>query len=205
MVTRSPKNSVLGAHSRTMGGHTELRGHVTKPSQMRHVCHLASWWLKHKKFDLFKPWHLRHPGSREASPVEMLTRTSMEDTQDERCEFSTALLHNNLQGSADRKKKKGNKARHKMGKMAEVSKTTVLMLDVWHSACCGCFHLLLLLFKLSPGSCDLQTDWGWGGALLFFKALIPSCSSSVTFPRERLYKCRTMNIIIQEIYLIALP
>lgn len=106
MVIRSPKNSVLGAHSRTMGGHTELRGHVTKPSQMRHICHLASWWLKHKKFDLFKPWHLRHPGSREASPVEMLTRTSMEDTQDERCEFSTALLYNNLQGSADRKKKK---------------------------------------------------------------------------------------------------
>lgn len=116
-----------------------------KPSQMRHICHLAAWWLKHKRFDVFKPWHLRHPGSREASPVEMFTRTSKEGTQDGRCEFSTALLHNNLQGSADRKKKEIKQGKNGRSEQNHCPHAGCLALRVlW------LFPSLLVLFKLSP-------------------------------------------------------
>lgn len=86
-----------------------------------------------------------------------------------------------------------------MGKMAEVRKPTVLRLCAWHSGSCGCFHLLLVIFKLT---CTRTED---EEALLFFKALVPLYSSSVTSLKEWLYEHRTMNIITQEIDLIAHP
>lgn len=97
--------------------------------------------------------------------------------QDESWEFSTALLHNDLQRVDTQKKRKESKA--KMGKMAE---PTVLRLGVWHSGSCGSFHLLSVLFELTCTQLRMQ------GALLFFKALIPLCSSSVTFLKEQLYE-----------------
>lgn len=125
------ESQVLRAQSCTLGAQTELRGHIMKPAEMRHICHLAAWWLKHKRFDLFKPWHLRRAGSREASPQRSsLPRIPEEDTQGGSWELSTALLHNHLHSGLTHKNRKESEA--KLGKMAQVRKPTVLALrELW--------------------------------------------------------------------------
>lgn len=162
------KSQELGVTQQCQGGQTQLRGHTLRLSQMRHICHLAAWGLKHERFDLFKPWHLRH------APAEMFTPKMRAGSSPQPCSImiSRGLIHKKKERKQGKNGKNGRK-------MAE---PTVLRLGVWHSGSCGSFHLLSVLFKLTCRQLRMQ------GALLFFKALIPPCSSSVTFLKEQLYE-----------------
>lgn len=102
--------------------------------------------------------------------------------------------------------KKGKQARQmELEKMAEVSRNYSLSSGAWvcstrGAATASISQECFLNSRLAAVTCR---GIDGAGCALVFKASILSCSSSMTFPRERLYEHRTMNIIIQEIYLIA--